>query len=185
LRPGLVELDCARADSLRFVAAVRDVDQRSAVDCGERAETIETKPFFRDAFKRTRCLIPMSGYYEWQNTQDQKQPWYFTARDGSPLLTAAGLWDEWKDRKTGERLNSCTMIITEPNEFAAKIHDRMPAFLTQEQFEPWLSGDAGVEYLRPAPNDLLQRRPVSKRVNSSKADADDPTLIEAVRAIAQ
>ena len=45
------------------------------------------------------------------------------------------LWDEWKDRKTGERLNSCTMIITEPNEFAAKIHDRMPAFLTQEQFE--------------------------------------------------
>ena len=77
------------------------------------------------------------------------------------------------------------MIITEPKEFAAKIHDRMPAFLTQEQFEPWLSGDAGVEYLRPAPNDLLQRWPVSKRVNSSKADADDPTLIEAVRAIAQ
>ena len=84
-----------------------------------RAETIETKPFFRDAFKRTRCLIPMSGYYEWQNTPSGKQPWYFTARDGSPLLTAAGLWDEWKDRATGERLKSCTMIITEPNEFAA------------------------------------------------------------------
>ena len=63
-----------------------------------RAETVETKPFFRDAFKRTRCLIPMSGYYEWQNTPGGKQPWYFTARDGSPLLTAAGLWDEWKDR---------------------------------------------------------------------------------------
>jgi putative SOS response-associated peptidase YedK len=70
-----------------------------------RAETIETKPFFRDAFKRTRCLIPMSGYYEWQNTPGGKQPWYFTARDGSPLLTAAGLWDEWKNRETGERLN--------------------------------------------------------------------------------
>ena len=93
-----------------------------------RAETVETKPFFRDAFKRTRCLIPVSGYYEWQNTPSGKQPWYFTARDGSPLLTAAGLWDEWKDRETGERLKSCTMIVTEPNDFAAEIHDRMPVF---------------------------------------------------------
>jgi putative SOS response-associated peptidase YedK len=63
-----------------------------------RAETVETKPFFRDAFKRMRCLIPVSGYYEWQATPAGKQPWYFTASDGSPLLTAAGLWDEWKDR---------------------------------------------------------------------------------------
>ena len=120
----------------------------------------------------------MSGYYEWQNTPGRKQPWYFTARDGSPLLTAAGLWDEWKNRETGERLKSCTMIVTEPNDFAADIHDRMPVFLTEEQFAPWLSGEAGAEYLKPAPNDFLQRWPVSKRVNSSKADADDATLID-------
>jgi putative SOS response-associated peptidase YedK len=146
-----------------------------------RAETVETKPFFRDAIKRSRCLIPMSGYYEWQDTPHGKQPWYFTARDGSPLLTAAGLWDVWKNRETGELLRSCTMIITEPNEFAAEIHDRMPAFLTKEQFAPWLSGETGAEYLKPAPNDYLQRWPVSRRVNSSKADADDATLIEPVR----
>ncbi len=145
-----------------------------------RAETVDTKPAFRDAFKRSRCLIPMSGYYEWQNTPSGKQPWYFTARDGSPLLTAAGLWDEWKDRATGERVKSCTMIITEPNEFAAEIHDRMPVFLAAEQFAPWLNGAAGVEHLKSTPNDYLQRWPVSKRVNSSKADAEDPTLIELV-----
>ena len=145
-----------------------------------RAETVETKPFFRDAFKRTRCLIPMSGYYEWQDTPSGKQPWYLTARDGSPILTAAGLWDEWKDRETGERLKSCTMIITEPNDFPAEIHDRMPAFLTEGQFAPWLSGQAGAGMLKPAPNDFLQRWPVSKRVNSSKADAEDATLIERV-----
>jgi putative SOS response-associated peptidase YedK len=143
-----------------------------------RAETVETKPVLRDAFKRARCLIPMSGYYEWKDTPSGKQPWYFTAADGSPLLTAAGLWDEWKDRATGERLKSCTMIITEPNELAAEVHDRMPVFLTSEQFAPWLSGDAGAEYLKS--NDYLQRWPVSKRVNSSKADADDTTLIEPV-----
>jgi putative SOS response-associated peptidase YedK len=147
-----------------------------------RAETVETKPAFRDAFKRSRCLIPISGYYEWQSTASGKQPWYFTATDGSPLLTAAGLWDEWKDRPTGERLKSCTMIITEPNEFAAEIHDRMPVFLMEDQFAPWLGGEAGAEFLKPAPNNYLQRWPVSKRVNSSKADADDPTLIESVEA---
>src|SRR4029077_15538377 len=121
-----------------------------------RAETVDTKPVFRDAFKRTRCLIPMSGYYEWKDTPSGKQPWYFTARDGSPLLTAAGLWDEWKDRATGERLKSRTMIATGTNDFAADIHDRMPVFLTEPEFAPWLSGEAGAEYLKPVPDDYLQ-----------------------------
>jgi putative SOS response-associated peptidase YedK len=82
-----------------------------------------------------------TGYHEWQNTPAGKRPWYFTAADGLPLLTAAGLWDEWKDRQTGERLKSCTMIITEPNDFAAEIHDRMPVFLTGEQFAPGLRAE--------------------------------------------
>ena len=72
------------------------------------------------------------------------------------------------------------MIVTEPNNFAAEIHDRMPVFLTEKQFAPWLSGVAGAGILKPAPNDYLQRWPVSKRVNSSKADADDAALIEPV-----
>jgi putative SOS response-associated peptidase YedK len=58
-----------------------------------RAETVETKPFFRGPFKRNRCLIPVSGYFEWETAANGKQPWYFTARDGSPALTIAGLWD--------------------------------------------------------------------------------------------
>jgi putative SOS response-associated peptidase YedK len=91
-----------------------------------------------------------------------------------------GLWDEWKNRETGERLKSYTMIITEPNGFAAQIHDRMPAFLTEQQFEPWLSGEAGAGMLKPGAERSLQRWTVSKRVNSSKADADDPTLIDKV-----
>jgi putative SOS response-associated peptidase YedK len=146
-----------------------------------RAETVETKPFFRDAFKRNRCLIPMSGYYEWQNTASGKQPWYFTARDDSPL-TAAGIWDRWKNGETGEMLLTCSMIIAEPNAYVAEVHDRMPVLLMQEQFEPWLNGDSGEEYLKPAPDDLLQKWPVSQRVNSSKAPTDDPSLIEKIAA---
>jgi putative SOS response-associated peptidase YedK len=72
------------------------------------------------------------------------------------------------------------MIITEPNEFVAEVHDRMPVLLREGQFDLWLSGRAGVEYLKPTPNDLLQKWPVSKRVNSSRADDDDPTLIEKI-----
>jgi putative SOS response-associated peptidase YedK len=127
-----------------------------------RAETVETKPFFRDAFKRTRCLIPASGYYEWQNRPTGKQPWYFTARDGSSAMTFAGLWDEWKDRASGEKLKSCTIIITEPNATVAEVHDRMPVILAERDFEPWISGEAGIELLQPAPDDLLQRWPVTK-----------------------
>jgi putative SOS response-associated peptidase YedK len=64
-----------------------------------RAETVETKPFFRGAFKCTRCLIPVSGHYEWQDTTEGKQSWYFAARDGSPALTVAGLGTSGKIQK--------------------------------------------------------------------------------------
>jgi len=76
-------------------------------------------------------------------------------------VTTAGLWDRLDDKATGDTLVSCAMIITTPNDF-----------------EPWLSGKAGLELLKPAPNDVLQRWPVSKRVNSSRAPADDQTLID-------
>jgi putative SOS response-associated peptidase YedK len=146
-----------------------------------RVETVTTKPFFREPFKNRRCLMPVSGYYEWQDTPGGKQPYYFTTRDGSPILTAAGLWDEWKNRETGERTKSCAMIITEPNAFVAEVHDRMPVLLQPDQLDHWLSGNMTVEELKPAPNDYLQRWAVSKRVNSSKADKDDATLIEPVK----
>jgi putative SOS response-associated peptidase YedK len=146
-----------------------------------RVETVETKLFFRDAFLKRRCLMPVSGYYEWQDTPDGKQPHYFTARDGSPVMTVAALWDQWTDRANPEQpLRSCTMIITEPNDFVAEVHDRMPALLKPEQYEAWLSGEMGGRDLKAIDDDYLQRWPVSKRVNSSKANAEDPTLIDSI-----
>jgi hypothetical protein len=63
--------------------------------------------------------------------------------------------------------------FTPYNDFVAEVHDRMPVLLTEKDFEPWLTGAAGIELLKPAAEDVLQRWPVSKRVNSSKAPADD------------
>jgi len=115
-----------------------------------RVETVTTKPFFCEPFQTKRCLMPVSGYYEWQDTPAGKQPWYFTASDGPPLLTIAALWDEWKNRETGERLKSGAMIITKPNDFVAEVHDRMPVLLKPEQFDHWLSVEMSVATSTPS-----------------------------------
>ena len=156
-------VEAAQGDEARDVQrAGRDGRDKTDVSIG-----VQAKP----------CLVPVSGYYEWQDTPGGKQPWYFTARDGSAALTIAGLWDEWKDKASGETLKSCTMLITEPNKFVAEVHDRMPVLLDEKDYEPWLSGKAGLELLKPAAENVLQKWPVSKRVNSSRAADDDATLV--------
>ena len=146
-----------------------------------RAETVAEKPMFRDAFKKRRCLIPASGYYEWQDTPSGKQPYYFTRRDGQ-VMTIAGLWSNWKDKATGDDLKSCTMVITEPNKFVADVHDRMPVILEAKDFEQWERGDVkdASALMRPTGEDVLQKWQVSKRVNSSRASDEDATLIEKI-----
>jgi putative SOS response-associated peptidase YedK len=146
-----------------------------------RAETVAIKPMFRDALRRSRCLIPASGYYEWLPTPTGKQPYYYTVRDGAPL-TFAGLWDEWMDGETGRLLESCTVIVTNANALAAKVHNRMPVLLQPQDFDNWLSGTAGAELLKAAAGDYLQTWPVSRRVNSSRTPGDDPALIEQIAA---
>jgi putative SOS response-associated peptidase YedK len=110
---------------------------------------------------------------------DGKQP-FFISGDEAPVLSVAGLWDNWKNRETGETIRSCTMIVSEANPFMSEIHDRMPGFLGQETLQPWLEGNAETETLLPASAAHLKAWPVSRRVNSSKADKDDRTLIEPI-----
>ncbi len=144
-----------------------------------RAETVAEKPMFCSAFKRTRCIVPASGYYEWRAGEGGKQPFFISAADGA-VLSIAGLWDEWRDLETSEMVFSCTLIVTAANDFTRQIHDRMPVLLGREDYDAWLTRKAGVELLRSAPNDLLRMWPVAKRVNVSGSGDDDPSLIEAV-----
>ena len=144
-----------------------------------RAETIAEKQMFRDSFQRRRCLMPVSGYYEWSNTPDGKQPYYFIRRDGQ-VLTIAAVQDGWINPATREAVRSCAMVITEPNKFAAEVHDRMPVILEVRDFEQWEHGDAkdAAALMNPAGKDVLQKWPVSKRVNSSRASDENASLIE-------
>jgi len=99
-----------------------------------RAEGLKTKPMFRDAFKRRRCIIPASGFYEWTGGKGDKTPHLFSAADGSPILAFAGLWERWKNPE-GEDVLSCTIIVSGASAWMAPYHDRMPVSL-REKAEP-------------------------------------------------
>jgi putative SOS response-associated peptidase YedK len=137
-----------------------------------------TEPFFWSAFKRNRCIIPASGYFEWKTMPDGRQPYYISAVDGD-VLSIAGVWDAWSNTETGDSVSSCSMIITSANAFTRAVHNRMPALLVKKDFEPWLSGAAGTEVLKPADDDCLRMWPVSKRVDQTDGE-DDPALIAEV-----
>src|SRR5262249_4714367 len=146
-----------------------------------RAESVANKPMFRDAFARHRCIIPASGYYEWLKRPDGRQPYFISATDGG-VLSFAGLWDTWKNPKTGDRVVSCAIIVADANSLTRPIRDRMPAVLDKTDIGTWLNGEAGTELLRSAPEDRLRMWPVSRRVNKTGTGGDDPTLTEEVAA---
>ena len=80
-----------------------------------KAEGIESKPAFREAFQQRRCLVPVDNFYEWQKTATGKQP-YAIGLKGGGLMALAGLWENWRDRSTGERIRSFAIVTTEPNQ---------------------------------------------------------------------
>jgi putative SOS response-associated peptidase YedK len=143
-----------------------------------RSDTVAEKPMFRAAFKSRRCIIPASGYYEWRKGEDGgREPHYFTREDGA-VISMAGLYEEWTDPATGEIVTSATIIVTDASEEIAHIHHRMPAILEQDQIEDWLLHKSGLEVLKPAASGTLKEHRVSRRVNSSRTDENDETLIE-------
>jgi putative SOS response-associated peptidase YedK len=146
-----------------------------------RAETVASTAMFRDAFKRHRCVVPASGYYEWLKRPDGKQPYFISAAQGG-VLSFAGLWDRWKNRETGELVTSCTIMVTNANELTGTIHNRMPAVLDDADVQSWLNRTAGAEVLKPAAENRLRMWPVSRRVNKTGSADDDPTLIDEVTA---
>lgn len=142
-----------------------------------RAETIAEKPMYRTGFRHKRCVIPASGFYEWKLEGKIKQPYYFSARSGSPLWMA-GVWDDWTDPVSADTLFSCSIIVTEGNRFMQPYHERMPVLLTGDMVRSWIF-DGGTELLRPASNEMLQAWPVSTELNRV-GKFDDAHLIEKI-----
>lgn len=150
-----------------------------------RRETVATKPAYRDAFRRSRCLVLGDGFYEWQRPSGlatRKTPYWISRRDGAPFAMA-GLCSGWRDpeQPLADKLYSCSIITAPANSAVAEIHERMPVILTRDAEATWLSRDVQdpgtlSALLEPLRADELESRPVSTRVNSVRND--DPSLIE-------
>jgi putative SOS response-associated peptidase YedK len=134
-----------------------------------RAETVAEKPSFRAAFKKRHCLIPASGFYEWKQIGSRKQPYLIQMKDEKPMAFA-GLWETWLNPQDESIVQSCTIIVTDANEFMRPIHERMPVILSRDEYGKWLNTDEtdGKSLLHPCPSSWLTSYPVSTYVNSPK-----------------
>jgi putative SOS response-associated peptidase YedK len=141
-----------------------------------RAESAWEKPSFREAFARRRCLVPATGFYEWQKTEARRrQPWLLRLASGR-VFAFAGLWEP----PAGEGAPSTvTILTTEPNELAARVHDRMPVILDPSGYASWLDPGLGSASLRgllaPFPAAQMTAFPVSTAVNNPAFD--DPACL--------
>ena len=128
-----------------------------------RAETLTGKPYFRDAFRRRRCLVPANGYYEWRAAAGGKQP-FFIRMAGAELFSVAGLWSSWQG--PDGPVESCAIITTSASEELADIHDRMPVIIAPADYDAWLeAGDQ--DLLRPCAGEM-EAFAVSSRVNNPR-----------------
>lgn len=146
-----------------------------------RTETVTSKVAFRRLLERRRCIVPADGFYEWQKKEvpgkktPEKQPFYITSSDGSPLAFAA-LWDVWKPKD----LRTVTLITGEPNDLVGKIHDRMVVCLPEEAWDTWLDPEVdaaeAATLLVPMPSEKMRAYPVTKLVSNVKNEG--PELLE-------
>ncbi len=146
-----------------------------------RAESVEAKPAFREAWRRRRCLVPADGFFEWlaQGRGRPKRPfWIYPAAGG--LLTLGGLWERWRPPGEDDFLLTFTILTTEPNAVVRPLHDRMPLVVPPRARERWLDPAAGSDDLNgllgPAPDALLEAVEVTSRV--SDPAHDDPACLE-------
>lgn len=140
-----------------------------------RAETVAEKPAFRSPFRKRRCLIPVSGFYEWQRDGKSKVPYLISLRS-EELFAFAGLWEKWRAPE-GNLVESCTVLTTSPNELMATIHDRMPVILKPADFGVWLDPqlDAAsvlTSLLVSYPAEEMQLEQVSDVVNNARNEVD-------------
>lgn len=146
-----------------------------------RAESIANKPAFRAAFKRRHCLIPASGFFEWDHKSKTKQP-YFIRLKNSNILAFASLWEHWQGGD-GEIIESCTIITTNANKTVGKIHDRMPAIIEPENYEQWLDlkvdKQEQLSLIRPFPDKKMLAYLVGKGVNNPRND--NPECLEDIK----
>ena len=147
-----------------------------------RAETLTTAPAFREAVKRRRCLVPADVFFEWQKLDAKTKQPYAIALKYTDIFAFAGLWERWKDKATGEPVETYTIITTDPNDLMEPFHDRMPVILRPDDYERWLApadpARLPIDLLRPYPDDEMAAWKVGKDVGNVRNNW--PELVEPI-----
>ncbi len=148
-----------------------------------KSETIASSPAFREAWKSRRCLVPADWFYEWHKVDEKtKQPFAIAMKDHS-MFAFAGLWETWKDKATGQKLRTYTILTTDPNELMQPIHNRMPVIVAPKDYDRWMTAidpaHLPVELLRQYPAEEMKAWKVDRAVGNTRNN--DPTLIEPLK----
>lgn len=146
-----------------------------------RSETILEKPSFKNLVGRQHCIIPSTGFYEYQHVGKERVP-YFVYPATDSLFSMAGFFDQWQNPQTGEMKTSFSIITCEANEFLSKIHNtkkRMPVMLRNDQLDGWLSAKLEdiAKYLFPSKNEMIAAHKINPRiVNGSNHNCPEVML---------
>ena len=130
-----------------------------------RSDTAATKPAFRSALKKRRCLVLADGYVEWETDGKAKLPWLYEVDGGKPFAFA-GLWEWWGGPDGKESVESRTILTTDANELASEIHNRMPVILDEDNYDAWLAAEEIP--LVPFGSERMTARPISTTINNVK-----------------
>ncbi|WP_266365139.1 SOS response-associated peptidase [Tellurirhabdus rosea] len=170
----------------RWAKAGDNIDELRARTLNAKSETLFEKPSFRQSISSgRRCLIPLTGFYEWHTLKSKKYPFYITSTE-QPIVSVAGIWDEWTDTSTGEIIPTFSLLTTEANPLLARIHNtkqRMPALLTPEAEHAWLHDELTPEDVQQLthtlyPAERLHSYSISKRITSRSESSDVPEVME-------
>ncbi|MGE3364020.1 MAG: SOS response-associated peptidase [Rhizobiaceae bacterium] len=141
-----------------------------------KSETIATNGMFKRPYASKRCLIPIDGFFEWKDihgTGKDKQPYAIAMKDGSPFALA-GIYDDWRNPKTGEVVRTFCVVTCPPNELMTTIHDRMPVILHPESYARWIGPELDPsDLMRPFPAELMTMWPIKRDVGNVRNDRPD------------
>ncbi len=167
-----------------FTKDLKDVKGLSTINA--RAETIMKAPTWREPFKKRRCMIPVSAFFEWSKEgKPPRQPYAFEMVNGN-LFALAGLWDAWKD-SSGHWLQSFAIVTTEANELMTRIHPRMPVILHSRDYDRWLDREEAerlpLDLLRPYESEEMEVYEANPKVNNVRNNG--PEMMRAAEKAAQ
>lgn len=168
----------------QWVRDTADANEIRVKTFNARSETVDSKPSFSDSFRTRRCIVPVSGFYEWQHTSSGKLPWYIRP-SSSTHFSLGGLWSEWVTADTGETISTFSIITTEANSLMSKIHNsgrRMPLIINDSLLEKWLNPETVAIELQgimvPYPEEGISAHTIGPLISDRKRDRNNPELIK-------